>query len=130
MNTCVDLDVSGFAEFLCHWAPTIWYSAAVIGFWSGSGVLVYRSVMRAFASTGRQQLTGDTSNSVSSWANRGDRTIWTFSTPWALLISGVLGPIGAFLLAVTYHYATVAWIERSHKREQEKREKERAMKRR
>ena len=105
---CEVAEFSGFSEWLMVWAPTIWYAAAIVTLWCGSGVLVYRSIMRARHSTGRQWIGTDVSRSM----RRGerpltvDRSVWVFSNPLELIVAALLGPvfsgIAALVLFTTY----------------------------
>ena len=107
------MNCDGFLQCLMVWAPTIWYTTGFLAFWFGSGAFVYRAVMRAFMSSGIQRLSDSPHTKPLPFGDRsGDRSVWIFSTPWALLISGILGPIGAFLLAVVYYYGATAWTKR------------------
>ena len=113
----------GFWHWLAIWAPTIWYTTAFIGFWFGSGAFVYRSVMRAGMSTGIQRLSDSPQTQAGQlplFSHPGDRAVWTFSTPWALLISGILGPIGSFILAVFYFYLARALTRRAIRKDLER----------
>ena len=93
--------------WLQKWMPTIWYTTGFLAFWCGSGVLVFRTVMRAFVSSGRQRIAAESSEykrSISLQESFADEVTWTFSKVWIFPIAAILGPIGSFVFAILYHY--------------------------
>lgn len=111
MAECVD----GFAGFLMMWAPTLWYAAAFLTLWGGSGAFVFRSMMRTMTSRGWQRLISDDSSSPlgrQMSVLHEDRVIWVFSSWWVLVLSALLGPLGAFPFALIYHTCTRGRVRR------------------
>ena len=98
-------EVSGFPQWLMMWSPTIWYVTAFLAFWFGSGAFVFRSIMRARHSTGRQQIAGDDPNVRPVGFGIGpDRTVWTFSSARVLIGAAFLGPVLSVAFALAYIY--------------------------
>ena len=90
-------------DWLVLWAPTIWYAGGCFTFWIGSGVLIFRTVMRAAHSSGMQVVATVESATPSHTirANPGDRTVWTYSKVWVLVTAAACGPF-SILFALVY----------------------------
>lgn len=118
------MDLGEIVEWLKMWAPTIWYVTGFIAFWFGSGALVFRTVMRAFHSSGKQRVTGENPNARGMHRVSGepgaDQTVWVFSQVWVLAVAAMLGPF-AFLFAAIYFYgfgltrSIRRWLQRRRK---------------
>ena len=79
--------------WLMAWAPTIWYVAALVTLWLGSGVFVFRSLLRTWHSHGPLRS-----------APQDPYTLipWTFSSMWVLILAAILGPALSPLFALVY----------------------------
>ena len=96
-------EVSESQVWLLTWAPIIWYVTAFVAFSFGSGADVFRCFMRTRDSTGRQQIAPDNPRVVQSGFDRGlDRTVWTFSSVWVLIVAAMLGPVLTVPFALAY----------------------------
>ena len=109
-------EVTDFWTWLMAWAPTIWYVTAFAAFWVGSGAFVFRSLLRAQHSRGREWIAAESPSREVGY-DGSDRVVWTFSSVWVLILAAVLGPLGSLPFALVYIYFPArcqrrAWIRR------------------
>ena len=83
--------------WLRAWAPTFWYGTALVTLWLGSGVFVFRSLLRTSHSHGWLRI-----SSAESPAVLADHVVWTFSSMWVLILAAILGPLLSLLFALGY----------------------------
>ena len=95
-------EVTDFWPWFMAWAPTIWYGVALIAFWVGSGVFVFRSLLRTWHSSGRLRIASDEPREPPYSSDRSDRVVWTFSSMWVLILAAILGPLLSPLFAFVY----------------------------
>ena len=79
--------------WLRAWAPTFWYGMAFVAFWFGSGVFVFRSLLRTWHSCGRER---------SSFDEKYTPILWTFSSMRVLIVAAILGPALSPVFALVY----------------------------
>ena len=89
--------------WLRAWAPTFWYGTALVTLWLGSGVFVFRSLLRTWHSRGWLRVASDQPRETHHGLDDGsDRVIWTFSSMRVLIVAAILGPAGSSLFAFGY----------------------------
>ena len=97
-------EVTDLWTWLMAWAPTIWYSTAFVAFWFGSGVFVFRSLLRTWHSSGRLERSADAKYTP---------IIWTFSSMRVLIVAAILGPALSPVFALVYVRVIVPRAERA-----------------
>ena len=101
--------------WLMAWAPTIWYVTALVTLWFGSGVFVFRSLLRTSHSSGRQRIASDAPQEINPVSPGADRVLWTFSSMWVLILAAILGPLLSPLFAFVYVRFIAPRVERDRR---------------